>query len=769
MAPRELLEQFERQPRGRADFKHLTKQLGARGPRRRALQQALDRLTSEGRLIEYKKGHYALPGKDSDLVAGRFLQHRDGFGFVVADTPLAGVQGDIYVRPHATGGAMNDDRVLVRLLRVIHGGRAEGRVQRVLRRTHVEVVGAFHHSKYGCYVIPHDQRIGHHVVIPEGSELPPAEVRAERLGKLAPPEVETAEQMDGMIVNVEVTRFPSRLEEAQGRVIEILGRPGDFGIDVEIIIRKFHLPHRFPDAVRHEVEAVPDSIDPREIRRRRDFRDYDIVTIDDEAARDFDDAVWVDLLDNGHFALHVHIADVSHYVEPGTALDREGNRRGTSTYFPDRAVPMLPAELSTGICSLNPRVDRLVLSALLEIDHGGNTVRAEFCRGVIRSVERMTYTNVNRVLMGDAELRTRYQPLAERFGWMRDLAMILNRRRRRRGSIDFDLPAPEITFDEFGEMTGIVPSERNIAHRIIEEFMLAANEAVAGRLEQECAASLYRVHEPPDPGRILEFEQLAATFGHSLGVDIPLRRLAWTQRRRDGSKRRQAAQVAASGVEVSPRHYQKLIKRLSGKPEERILSYLMLRSLKQARYSEANSGHFALAAPTYTHFTSPIRRYPDLVVHRLLGDWLDLGPQNPSGDKPAPGPYHESDLAVIARETSFTERRAADAERALIDWKKARFMEAHLGDEFGAIVIQVTKAGLIIELTDLFIEGFVPLESLPGRFQYRENLRALINPRTKQKFGLGDRVDVLAVRVPYGELRPEFSWIPPEKPRVSES
>ena len=761
MAPRELLEHFEHQPRGRADFKHLTKQLGARGPKRQALQQALDQLTTEGRLIEYKKGHYALPGKDSDLIAGRFLQHRDGFGFVVADTPLEGVEGDIYIRPNATGGAMNDDRVLVRLVGGIRGGgRAEGRVERVLRRTHVEVVGAFRYSKRGSYVMPHDERVRDHIAILKGSELPPPEARKERLGNLTPPDVKTVEELDGMIVNVEVTRFPSPLEEAQGRVIEVLGLPGDFGIDVEIIIRKFHLPHRFPDAVHREVEAVPQSIDGREIARRRDFRDYDIVTIDGETARDFDDAVWVDLRDNGHFDLHVHVADVSHYVQPGTALDQEANRRGTSVYFPDRAVPMLPAELSTGICSLNPQVDRLVLSALLEIDHSGKTVRAEFCRGVLRSVERMTYTNVNRVLQGDAELRARYEPLVERFGWMKDLAMVLNHRRQRRGSIDFDLPAPEIVFDEFGEMTGIVPSERNIAHRIIEEFMLAANEAVAARLEEDCPASLYRIHETPDPGRILEFEQVAATFGHTLGVNVPLRQHAWTQRRRDGSKHRQRAQVAESKIDVTPRHYQKLVKRLAGKPEERILSYLMLRSLKQARYSEINSGHFALAAPAYTHFTSPIRRYPDLVVHRILSDWLDRGPQSPYREKGSAGTYDERDLEAIGRETSLTERRAADAERALINWKKARFMEAHLGDEFHAIVIQVTKAGLFIELTELFIEGFIPLESLPGRFEYRENLRALINPRTKKQFGLGDRVEALAVRVPHGEMRPEFSWVP---------
>jgi ribonuclease R len=373
---------------------------------------------------------------------------------------------------------MHGDRVLVRLGRIQQDGRTEGRIDRVLRRQQAYVVGQFRFDRRGSRVIPHDDRVRHEILIPPGSELPPAGAATERLGNVTPPKAETAQDLDGLIVNVELTQFPSRNEQAEGRVIEILGRPDDFGVDVEVIIRKYHLPHRFPGEVHEETAQITEEISEAEIATRRDFRTFEIVTIDGETARDFDDAVWVERLENGNFALHVHIADVGHYVEAGTAIDREARLRGTSVYFPDRAVPMLPAELSTGICSLNPGVDRLVLSALLEIDNRGDTVNAEFCRGVIRSVERMTYTNVNLVLEGDPEQNTRYAALAPRFQLMKELAEILNHRRERRGSIDFDLPEPVIEFDELGLMTGVGRAERNIAHRIIEEFMLEIVRAV---------------------------------------------------------------------------------------------------------------------------------------------------------------------------------------------------------------------------------------------------------------------------------------------------
>ena len=759
----DILKHIGRQPRARTDFKHLAQQLGAKREARAKLREALDSLVEQGRLVEYRPSHYAVPRAGSEFITGRMSLHRDGYGFVIPDQPIPKTQGDVFIAARSTAEAMNGDRVLVRLASISQDGRAEGRVQRILKRRHETIVGEFHFSKKGSSVTPHDHRLQHVILIEPGAEIPAPDALGERLGDVHPPEVHRIEDLDGLIVNVELTQFPTRLEQARGRVVEVLGRPDDFGVDVEVIIRKFQLPHHFPLAVKEEVRELDGEIAEEDLRRRRDFREFKTVTIDGETARDFDDAVWVERLKNGNFALHVHIADVSHYVKAGSALDREARLRGTSVYFPDRAVPMLPAELSTDICSLNAGVDRLVQSALLEIDSSGATVKAEFCEGVIRSAERMTYTSVNLVLEEDAKQSERYRRLVPRFQLMKDLAMILNRRRDKRGSIDFDLPEAVFQFDELGVMTGVARSERNIAHRIIEEFMLAANEAVARHLERLGISFLFRVHEKPEPKRILEFEQVAAAFGYSLGVDVPVRQVRQTQRRRDGSKPVRKIEVAEGDVNISSRHYQKLIKKLEGKPEERILSYLMLRSLKQARYSDVNFGHFALAAPSYTHFTSPIRRYPDLIVHHVLKALLSQAPASPYQETNTGG-APQSELEVIAADTSHTERRAADAERALMEWKKTRFIETRLGDEFEAIVIQVTKNGMFVELLELFIEGFVPADSLPdGRYHFRESERALVNTKTKQRFAIGDRIQVRADRGGYLDMKAEFSWVPEEK------
>ncbi len=797
MDAQQVLEHVGGQPHGRVSFKHLARELRVRGKEYASLAQTLKALASDGRLVEFRRGHYSLPGLDTEYIAGRFSRHPDGYGFVSPDRPLPGVNGDIFIPPDSTLHAMHHDRVVVRLGRVPDDGRAQGYVQRILNRKQTFVVGRFHYSKHGSFVVPHDDRIRDNIQIPKGRELPSPDDASQRLGDAARPDIQTAKDLDGWIVNAELTAFPNRATEARGQVVEILGQTGDFGLDVEIIIRKYHLPHRFSSRVKTEVEQVAATVSADDAPHRTDFRDLDIVTIDGETARDFDDAVWVDRLDNGNFALHVHIADVSHYVRPGSAIDEEAQLRGTSVYFPDRAVPMLPAALSTGICSLNPQVDRLVVSALLEINHQGETVGVEFCRGVIRSVERMTYTNVYRVLEGDAEQRERYRPLVERFEQMKELAMILNRHRDRRGSIDFDLPETVIEFDDKGMMQGVARAERNIAHRIIEEFMLAANEAVAKHLEQRGIPALYRIHEKPDPKRLADFQQLLGMFGYSLGVDLSSRRFGRTERRRDGSKGRRHIDVAQSDVHVSPRNYQKLIAALEGKPEQRVLSLQMLRSLKQARYSERNDGHFALAASSYTHFTSPIRRYPDLVVHRILtalleADRLDANrleanriqadghavdgsikkPTSPYGNAAHDGAgahalaYRQSELAETANETSFTERRAADAERELIDWKKARYMEERLGDEFHAIVVSVMRFGLFVELEELFVEGLVPIESLTAeRFVYRENQQALVGERTRRRFGLGACLRVRVDRISYDRMRPEFSWVDEERKR----
>jgi len=685
--------------------------------------------------------------KNANAIQGRLSVHRDGYGFVIPDQPVEGVEGDIFVPRERAERAMHGDRVAVRLTRRQADGRAEGEIVEVLERAHPTVVGEFRVRRRGNFVVPHDERIRGWIEIPPGLEIPrPGQDRIGPAAGSAPP----AEEMDGLIVDVEILEYPEDGDRAVGRVIEVLGRPDDFGVDVEIVIRKHHLPHRFPADVLEQAERLPVTLPAAEISTRRDFRKLDIVTIDGETARDFDDAVHVERLPNGNFLLQVHIADVSYYVRPGSAIDREALLRGTSVYFPDRAVPMLPLELSTEICSLKPQADRLTLSVLLEIDHQGDIVRQEFTKGIIRSAARLTYTAVALALEGDPGLRERYAGLVPQLEWMRELALILNRKRVRRGSIDFDLPEPLIEFDEFGEMTGITRAPRNIAHRIIEEFMLAANEAVASHPQAAGAPFLYRIHEPPDPARVIEFEELAASFGHSLGLGpLRVKRFPVVDRKRDGRKIRKDLVLADENLKVTPRHYQRLIAKIEGKPEERILSYLMLRSLKQARYSPDNTGHFALAAAAYTHFTSPIRRYPDLVVHRILAALLE-------GRRPP-----DQDLAFLGEHCSFTERRAAEAERELVEWKKAKFMAERLGDEFDALVVSVTRYGLFVELLELFVEGLIPIELIPGdRYQFQENARRIIGARTRRVYKVGDTVRVRLDRVDVLARQLQFSLIP---------
>jgi ribonuclease R len=746
-----LLEHICRLPHSKANFKQLVRELGARGADRGALEAALARLATRGDIIELRGGHYIAGGRSREYVAGRLSVHRDGYGFLIPHRPVEGVAGDIFIPADSARKAMHGDRVVVRIARIEAGGRADGEILRILERAHPTVVGEFRITRRGSFVVPHDERIQHWIEIPEGMEIPGNLRQIDRIGA-KPVEVAGPQDLDGMIVNVELVEYSEQGENAVGRVIEVLGYPDDFGVDVEIVIRKHHLPHRFPAAVVEQAESIANVISAWELEGRRDFRGMDVVTIDGETARDFDDAVWVDRLPGGNFALHVHIADVSHYVKPGTPIDGEARLRGTSVYFPDRAVPMLPFELSTNICSLNPKVDRLVLSALLEIDRQGDVVGQEFTAGVIRSVERMTYTDVHLLLEGDAGLRARYAPLVERFELMRELALILNRKRTRRGSIDFDLPEPLIEFDEWGVMTGVARAPRNIAHRIIEEFMLAANEAVAAHLEAR-GPSIFRIHEEPDPKRVMEFEEVSTHFGYSLGVGaIPVKKFGYTDRHRDGTKRRREI-VVPEAARISSRNYQRLVGKIEGKPEERILSYLMLRSLKQARYTAENKGHFALAAETYTHFTSPIRRYPDLVVHRLLRAAL-------TGKEGLP----EAELEAIAEESSQAERRAADAERELVEWKKVRFMTDRVGDEFDALIISTTRYGLFVELQELFIEGLVPIDLLPGdRYNYQENVRKIVGQHTRREFAIGDRVRVVLDRIDELERKLQFSISEPRR------
>ncbi|HEX7286799.1 MAG TPA: RNB domain-containing ribonuclease [Candidatus Angelobacter sp.] len=903
----EILRYISRQPRHMAGYKQILHDLGVRGKDRRYVEEILRQMTRQKKLVAIGKERWSLPtaASSQDLAVGRLRMHRDGYGFVTPDPEglparaRGKLLGDIFIPPPEIGNAMHGDQVLVELGRIRPDGKGEGRILRVTEREQETIVGKFHYGSRYNYVTPLEEKIGQDIIIPQGMEYPPspeeeAEARehgpahghaghkterhvreAERhrphQAKHHPPtpkhprrqtphrvlgeEVKHRQwdDLENVVVEVEIIQWPSATQNPRGRVTQILGYEDDFGIDVEIVIRKHHIRHMFPPATLEQAQEINPVIHHTELARRRDYRDLPIVTIDGETARDFDDAVLVRRLPHGHYELQVHIADVAHYVEEGSAIDEEARKRGTSVYFPDRAVPMLPLELSTDICSLRPQLDRLVLSCIMEIDHHGEVVRYELAEGIIRSAERMTYTDVNAIIEGDPHLRQRYGPLVANFELMYELAQVLNRKRARRGSIDFDLPEPVIEFDDFGLMKSISPSERNWAHRLIEEFMLSANETVATHLEQHGFASLYRIHEKPDPKRIYEFETIAAAFGYSLGVGaLPIKRVQTRADKRThyGSGRRAPTVELPEEVHVTPRMYQKLTQKIAGKAEERVLSYLMLRSLKQARYSEINEGHFALAAPSYTHFTSPIRRYPDLIVHRILKEVLHEHGGPATGHTPAPedqtspwskrrgvpeqtssstrrrrdaegsdpeakeggydsqqrSAYHQTShqsskhrqeanlfkassasprlrgekgvhhklkivaglsletLHDIAESSSQTERAADDAERELMEWKKLKFMESRLGEDFEGLIVNVTKFGFFVELTDLFIEGLVPLDSLEGDlYTFRENKRQIIGQRTRKTYSIGNRVRVLADRIDHVQRKIQFA-LAEEKP-----
>ncbi|MDP9038412.1 MAG: RNB domain-containing ribonuclease [Acidobacteriota bacterium] len=780
------------------------------------------------------------------LIAGRLDLHRDGYGFVRPNGSTDRAD-DLFIPPTELNGAMQGDEVLVdeapRGRPAADGtARRSGRIARVLTRRNPTVVGIFHYARshrprsgwedvpvlHGNYVTPFDERVaagpgGGAILIPEGAEHPTAprtsphrvlgeEAEAQRrtwsLTEDDPERAGRHDRLEGLAVDVEITDFPAPGRPARGHILEILGPPEAFGVDVEIMIRKHHLPHIFPANVLAEAgraaEQTVDSLSPEDHARRRDFRGLPVVTIDGETARDFDDAVLVRPLPNGNHELQVHIADVSAYVRPGTDLDLEARLRGTSVYFPDRAVPMLPPQLSSGMCSLRPDEDRLVLSCVMEIDAQGEIVSYEVCEGIIRSKARLTYTLVQAVL-DDVPADTLSHDFAPYLNasWsevepliqpMLELALSLNRKRQRRGSIDFDLPEPVISFDSSGTMQSIVRSERGWSHRLIEEFMLSANECVATWIQNNAIPSIYRIHETPDPKRILDFEETASGFGYSLGFSsLPVKRLTMKADRRDvrrsagaggGRAQKPRQHEVPESIPVTPQMYQRLTAKIAGKPEERILSYLMLRSLKQARYSEKNEGHFALASPCYTHFTSPIRRYPDLIVHRLLRELLLEG-CNPRGGaihsadpqpwgadtsaNPRPSfraePIPQPELTAIAAESSQAERRADDAERELMEWKKMRFMEDRVGEDFSGIILSCTKYGFFVELDDLFIEGLVPLTSLGGwgsdeRFVFRDTDKQIVSTRGGACYRMGQRVHVVLDRIDRQQKRLQFALVP---------
>ncbi|MGB7437213.1 MAG: RNB domain-containing ribonuclease [Candidatus Acidiferrum sp.] len=739
-----------------------------------------------------------------DEIKGRLVLHQDGYGFVVPDVALPNLDGDIFIPRDHVEDAMHGDTVIARLVRLsgVPGARrAEGRIVRIVGRAHPSVVGLFRYTSQGCIVVPYDTRVQHDIELTPGDELSAAlrqklfagkkeqSGRAKRLPHIP--------KLDGAVVNAELLNYGRGGSAPVGRVVEILGRPGDLGVDTEIIIRKHHLPHVFASEVLNEAQRLAHPVTDQERAGRQDFRDLPIVTIDGETARDFDDAVYVERRDDGGWLLQVHIADVAHYVHPESPLDREARLRGNSVYFIDRAVPMLPEQLSNGMCSLNPREERLVMSSIMHFDAAGRPLTAVMVPGVIRSAERMTYTNVNKALSGDPEMSERYAHMHHHFRAMKGLAQLLNSRRSENGSIDFDLPEPVIEFDEQQQMTNIGRSERNVAHRIIEEFMLAANRAVAHYLLERGISALHRVHEKPDARKVLEFEELARAFGYSLGVEnlyqrevavrhgkVPSPAKAGKPETRGyGRERQQRVSLPGTNINITPQHYQKLVDKLAGHPEERILSYLMLRSLKQARYAAEPLGHFALGFDEYTHFTSPIRRYPDLIIHRIL-KWALANPdaKAPSYIKPPVGAeatlYSHKHLEEIAAETSETERRAASAERELITWKTAQFMEQHLGDEYDALIISVQKYGCFVELFEIFVEGLVPIgafeEFAGARCLYRERDHAIVavpgnegrRSRSQRKqvnaliWKLGDRVRVRAERIDPMRRRVEFALLP---------
>src|SRR5436190_4695214 len=604
---------------------------------REQVDRAIDALEQDGIILAVRGKRFSLL-EFTPYHAGVIRVHPDGHG------TLRGSDGgpDIHVDRKAIKGAMNGDLVIASVekdsRRIRNRDVLTGEVTRVLRRAHRTVVGRFHERENGGIVVPFDVRLDHDIGIDKDATLDPIE---------------------GEMVNVEIERYPDRSSNlARGRVVERLGFIGDPGVDIEVVIRKFHIPHNFPAEVLAEADRTPVEVASTELSKREDLREHNIVTIDGETAKDFDDAVEVQHLANGNYLLGVHIADVAHYVTEGSLLNEEAFERGTSVYFPGRAIAMLPERLSNGICSLNPRVERLTFSVDIEIDARGRFVDHKIYKSVIKTKERMTYTDVNAILTDRTpELEKRYEYLIPDFERMHELYKILRTRRESRGSIDFDLPEADVMLSESGEIESIQATERNVAHRIIEEFMLSANEVVAQELVFANQPGIFRVHQQPDPRKLEDLREILKEFKLPLRGDVE---------------------------EIRPGELQRILKAVTGTPEERFLTNIILRSMKRAFYSEEDLGHFALALDHYCHFTSPIRRYPDLIVHRRLAELL------------ASGPLHGERLQRIERvhplyaaQSSARERRAEEAEREVLEWKKVIFMRDKVGQAFTGIVTGV--------------------------------------------------------------------------------
>ena len=661
---------------------------------RTAFKRQLRTLAANGDLLQIRGNRYGLP-QEMNLVVGRLNTNPAGFGFVVPEGAQRGDKLDVYIAASNLTEAMHGDRVVARVERETPKG-LEGRIIRILERSQATLVGRFETDSAGLgYVVPFDRRVLTDVHVPTG---------------------QSSSAEPGEMVLVEITRWPTATRGPVGRVVEVLGNVDEPGVDTQIIIRKFNIPDTHSADAIEEAKRLGGAVRERDIRGRTDFRPIVTVTIDGEHARDFDDAITIERLTNGHYWLGVHIADVSHYVKEGSALDEEAYERGTSVYFPERAVHMFPSELSTGLCSLNPHVDRLVQSCLMEIDRRGNVVRYEIHDGVINSNERMTYTAVNAILTDrNPDTIEKYRALVPMFEQMHDLFGILHQRRRRRGSIDFDLPEAEVVLTDEGRIEAIIASERNVAHRLIEEFMLLANETVAAHLVSHEVPALHRVHEAPDVKKVGDFEAFISTLGYSLG---------------------------ATGTAPKPKDFQKLIDRMKGTPEERPIAALMLRTMQKARYDAVSLGHFGLAAEHYTHFTSPIRRYPDLVVHRMLRESRQAALADARREE------LDDELPETGRHTSEMERRADEAERELVQWKKVRFMADKVGDEYEGYVTGVAAYGLFIELIEHYVEGLVHISSMADDYyRFVEQQHVLLGENTRKVYRLGDKVRVQVVRV----------------------
>jgi ribonuclease R len=652
---------------------------------KRRLKVLLNEMAAGGQIIRIRSRRYGLPSR-MNVVVGRLQCHPDGYGFVVVED---GNQPDIFIKPRDLREAMHGDRVVVRIenLRKRRGKGREGRIVRILERGTKRIVGRFIRADGFGRVVPDDDRYLFEVTIPKNLSV---------------------KARQDQVVIAEITQYPTIAENPEGRIIHILGYREDPEVIPRIVIGEYDLPHGFPVPVLREAKALPQRVRDEEIVGRVDLRGKVTVTIDGENARDFDDAVSIEEGDGGYM-LWVSISDVGHYVKPGTHLDREAYRRGTSVYFPDRVIPMFPPELSNGICCLHPQMDRLTLTAALRLDKEGNVADCDVFKSVVRSDARLTYTGVRRILVDrDPEEMERHEELLPSLEAMGRLCSLLVGKRRERGSLDFDLPEPEIILNLQGGAQEIIKAERNFAHQIIEEFMIAANEAIALKLKQARFPLLYRVHEEPDVDKIRDFRRFVATLGYQLRMRRP----------------------------QSPREFQGLLEEVRGKPEERLVNTVLLRSMKQARYSDSNLSHYGLALDCYTHFTSPIRRYPDILVHRQLRKMIE-------GKHPSRG-----DFSQEAGHLSTRERVAMEAEREILKRYRVKFMEERVGEQFDGFIGGVTPFGFFVELEELFVEGLVHIGSLPDDyFQYDEKGYRLIGKRSKKTFRIGDRVRIVVDRV----------------------